>query len=61
MNNKNEKKNILPGRTKLIKFLVKVKEGEYSPIDKKTLSHVRMKEDFEYIESIENNYYYNIS
>jgi len=44
----------------LIKFLERVKEGEYAPIEKTSLSYVRMKEKRITIDE-EDQYYYSVS
>lgn len=45
----------------LLTFLKRTKEGQYAPIEKSSILHARIKEETEYIETYEEEYYYSIS
>jgi hypothetical protein len=45
----------------ILTFLEKTKNGEYSPIEKSSLSYVRMKETDEFSDTHEQEYSYSLS
>jgi hypothetical protein len=45
----------------LIKFLEYTKEGKYAPIEQSSLSYIRIKEETDFIELNDDEYYYSVS
>jgi hypothetical protein len=45
----------------LIKFLEYTREGKYAPIEQSSLSYTRIKEETNFIELHEEEYYYSVS
>ena len=45
---------------KLLSFLARTKEGKYAPIDENSLIYSRIVEETEIVESVEDEFYYNV-
>lgn len=45
----------------LITFLKQTREGKYAPIDESSLPYSRLKEETEFTESLEEEFYYGVS
>ncbi|OPY53615.1 MAG: hypothetical protein A4E48_00749 [Methanosaeta sp. PtaU1.Bin060] len=45
----------------LLRFLRYTKEGMYAPIEESSLSYARLKEETNFVELCEEEYYYNVS
>ncbi len=45
----------------LLSFLRRTKEGKYAPIDENSLPYSRIIEESETVESLEEEFYYNVS